>query len=442
MAQFRLVPINTKIPFIKNHKKVLYPAIVLCILTFVFPLLTLLAPDDIKGPNWGTSFRGGTAITVHFDKDIQDEAVRKGFDDPSRFQSVSVQPIGNEKDHRYVIRTRTTTTLTCNKLEEAKKALEADISASSNGVLVINQWPVCNPQKEDGIRGDFFVSFAAVEGKNAPDEPLTAAAVQAALEKAQLNSIVSYEAASKNYLVKPTGLQSEVTKLLKEKFAAYYNVDPTDNKALSAAVEGAIDQIDSVGADVGEKFRNDAIVSILVALALMLLYIGIRFDTRYAPAAVISLTVSTLVTFLFITLVQLEITLETVAAMLSIVGYGINDTIVTFDRIRENVGLAEPGVELKDIVNKAINECLSRTAITSITTIIAILPLCVYATGPTRDFAIIMLFGICVTTLNSIFVSCPMFLRFDTIFKKWQERSAERREYEELNASNKPEIDI
>ncbi|MBQ9395450.1 MAG: protein translocase subunit SecF [Proteobacteria bacterium] len=441
MAQFRLVPINTKVPFIKNHKKVLYPAFALCIITFILPLLASFFPDKIPGPNWGTSFRGGTAITIHFDKEIQDEAVRTGFTDP-RFQSVSVQPIGNEADHRYVIRTRTTTTLTCDKLEKAKKALQADVSAATNNVLVINQWPVCNSEKEDGIRGDFFVSFSPVEGKNAPDDPLTAAAVQAALEKAELSSIVSYEQTSKNYLVKPTGLQSEVTALLKDKFAAYYNADPNDDAAIMKAVEGAIDQIDSVGADVGEKFRNDAIVSILVALALMLLYIGIRFDTRYAPAAVISLAVSTVVTFLCIILLQLEITLETVAAMLSIVGYGINDTIVTFDRVRENVGLAEPGVALKDIVNKAINECLSRTAITSITTIIAIIPLCVYATGPTRDFAIVMLIGICVTTLNSIFISCPMFLKFDEIFKKWQERSAERKEYEELNASNKPEIDI
>lgn len=434
MAQLRLVPINTKIPFIKNHKLVLYPAFLLCILTFVFSF-TL-------GPNWGTSFQGGTAITIHFDKNIEAELVRKVFVDDPRFESVSVQQVGSESSNRYVVRTRTTTTLDCTKLEQAKQALQADVSSASNNVLVINQWPVCNPEKEDGIRGDFFVSFIPVEGQTAPETPMDAAAVQAALEKANLSSVVSYEQTSKNYLVKPTGIQSEVNDLLMKNFAAYYNADVNDPAAVQKAVEGALDQIDSVGADVGEKFRTDAIVSILVALALMLLYIGIRFDSRYAPAAVISLTVSTLVTFLCIVLLQLEITLETVAAMLSIVGYGINDTIVTFDRVRENVGLAEPDVALKDIVNKAINECLSRTAITSITTIIAILPLCFHATGPTQDFAIIMLIGICITTVNSIFVSCPMFLKFDAVFKKMQERSAERKEYEELNASNKPEIDI
>jgi preprotein translocase subunit SecD len=240
MAQFRLVPINTKVPFIKNHKKVLYPAFALCIITFILPLLASFFPDDIPGPNWGTSFRGGTAITIHFDKEIQDNVVREGFKD-ERFQSVSVQPIGNEADHRYVIRTRTTTTLTCNKLEEAKKALQADVSAATNNVLVINQWPVCNPEKEDGIRGDFFVSFSPVEGKNAPDDPLTAAAVQAALEKAELSSIVSYEQTSKNYLVKPTGLQSEVTALLKDKFAAYYNVDFKKEAEVLKAAEGVID---------------------------------------------------------------------------------------------------------------------------------------------------------------------------------------------------------
>ena len=123
-----------------------------------------------------------------------------------------------------------------------------------------------------------------------------------------------------------------------------------------------------------------------------------------------------------------------IAAVLTILGYGINDTIVTFDRVRENVTLAEPGVKTSDIVNKAINECLSRTIITSITTLVAIIPLAVHATGPTQAFAIIMTFGICVATFNSMFVSCPMLLVFDDFFKNMAKRSEARKEIAEINA--------
>ncbi len=422
MSQFRMIPANTKIPFIANHKPVLWTLFALSIASLVLAF--------VMGPNWGTSFQGGTSITIHFDKPVETERVREEFVIDPRFESVSVQQIGNEADNRYVIRTRTTTTLNCTKLENVKNALQADIDVASNNILAIENWPVCNAEKEDGIRGDFFVSFKAKEGMTAPETPVAAEAVQTSMAKAELAAIVSYDESANRYLVKPTGIQSEVLDLMMSKFADSFNP------------ETGLDQIDSVGADVGEKFRTDAIVSILVALALMLLYIGVRFDTRYAPAAVISLAVSTLVTFGVVIVLQMEITLETVAAFLSLVGYGINDTIVTFDRVRENVQLTEPGVKLDDIVNKAINDCLSRTAITSITTLIAIIPMCILATGATQDFAIIMTIGICVTTFDSIFVSCPMFLKFDAVFKGIAKRNAERREYEELNASAKAEIDV
>lgn len=422
MSQFKLIPSNTRIPFIRNHKPVLWTLFALAIASLVLAF--------VMGPNWGTSFQGGTSITIHFQNKVETERVRQEFVNDPRFESVSVQQIGSEADNRYVVRTRTTTTLNCDKLSRVKTMLQADIDAASNNVLAINQWPVCNAEKEDGIRGDFFVSFNAKEGMTAPETPVAPETVQAAMAKAELDAVVSYDESAHRYLVKPTGIQKEVLDLMAAKFADSFDT------------QTGLDQIDSVGADVGEKFRTDAIVSILVALALMLLYIGVRFDTRYAPASVISLTVSALITFGFVVALQMEITLETVAAFLSIVGYGINDTIVTFDRVRENVQLAEPGVKLDNIVNKAINDCLSRTAITSITTLIAILPMAIKATGATQDFAIIMTIGICVTTFNSIFVSCPMFLRFDEVFKNIAKRNAERREYEELNASSKAEIDV
>ncbi len=405
---------NTKIPFIPNHKPVL---ISLVVLAFAGILLAF-----IMGPNWGTSFQGGTSITLHFKKPVPIERVREEFVNDPRFESVSVQSVGNEDSNRYVVRTRTSTTLNCNKLEQVKTAVEASVASKSGNVLKIGQWPACNPKIEDGIRGDFYVTLVPVEGKQAPESPFEEKSMVETFATAGLDADVSYESGAKRYLVKPKGIQTEVTELMMQKFGDSFEG------------EKGIDQIDTVGADVGEKFRTDAIVSILVALGLMLLYIGIRFDTRYAPSAVISLTVTTLITFGIVVLFRFEVTLETVAAFLSLVGYGINDTIVTFDRVRENVGLAEPGVPLDNIVNKAINECLSRTVITSITTLGAIIPMAIKATGATQDFAIIMTIGICIATFNSIFVSCPMFLYFDKWFKGMAKRNELRKEIAELNA--------
>ncbi|MBO4350919.1 MAG: hypothetical protein J6A01_08250 [Proteobacteria bacterium] len=412
--QFRMIPPNTKIKFMAVRKPVMGALFLIALCGLILPF--------IVSPNWGTSFQGGTSITLHFDEAVPTEQVRKEFVDDPRFESVSVQQIGDESKNQYVVRTRTSTTLNCEKLEVVKQKLNEAVAAQTQQIMTIGQWPVCDASKEDGIRGDFYVSLVPVEGKNAVETLPAATAIQDVLKTAELEAVVSFDEGANRYLVKPTGIQNEVIDLLTTKFPTQFNKDL------------GLDQIDTVGADVGEKFRSDAIVSILVALLLMLLYIGLRFDARYAPAAVVSLTVTTLITFLFVNIAQIEITLETVAAFLSLVGYGINDTIVTFDRVRENVALAEPGVQTSDIVNKAINECLSRTIITSITTLVAIIPLAVHATGATQAFAIIMSFGICVATFNSMFVSCPMLLVFDDFFKNMAKRNEARKEIAEINA--------
>ena len=419
---------NMKVPFIAKHKPVLYGAFFLAIASIVLAF--------IIGPNWGTSFQGGTSITIHFDNTVSTETVRTEFEIDPRFEIPTVQQIGNESDNRFVVRTRTTTTLNCAKLESVKTNLVAEVANASGDTRTIGQWPSCDPTKEDGIRGDFFISIIPQEGKVAPEEPMTDADVQSLMAKSGLEAIVSFDPGAHRYLVKPTGIQSEVQDLLKTKFAAGFDLSKypgaTDEAKLEAAVANSIDQIDTVGADVGEKFRSDALVSVFAALLLMLLYIGVRFDARYAPAAVISLTVTTILTFGIVIVLKMEITLETVAAFLSLVGYGINDTIVTFDRVRENVTLATPEESLSDIVNRAINECLSRTCITSLTTLIAIIPMACLSTGATRDFAIIMTIGIIIATFNSIFISCPMFLKFDKMFRDANERNKMRREIEDL----------
>ena len=404
MSQFTLIKPNTKLPIIPHHKPVLTALLILSVSSLVIAF--------VLGLNWGTSFQGGTSISMHFEQPVATEEVRKLFVDDPRFENVTVQSVGNESEYRYIVRTRTTTSLTCEKMDRYREATAQAVTKKTGGALKLDGWPACNAEVEDGIRGDFFVTFVTSQGEKTPEAPMTEEEVLKMFSKdVGMQVAVRYEENTHRYVVTPMGTQIEAVQLLNDHFG-----DKFDEKT-------GVDEVVTVGADVGDKFRADALVSILLALGLMLLYIGIRFDARYAPSAVASLGVSILMTLGFVAIAGIEITLETVAAFLSLVGYGINDTSVNFDRVRENVALASADVKLEAIVNKAINECLSRTVITSTTTIMAILPMAIMANGATQDFAIIMCVGICFTTLNSIFVSCPLLIYMDRWFKRMQERA-------------------
>ncbi len=433
MAQFMLIKPGTHIKFVEHHKPVIALMLLLCIAGLIFAF--------IKGPNWGTSFQGGTSINIHLMADnagnnsvVTVKDVENAFANDTNLNHVSVQTLGNEGENKFVIRTRTTTVLTCDKFAAIHdKFNDALHAATANNTLSLKEstWPLCD---DDGIRSNFDIAIN--NQSNNPDISMPPEQIQKALNDAGFEDVeVAVNDVHNKYTIQPTGIQSQVVSILTKAFGERFY------KTTDKGVQTGLDSVSTIGADVGEKFRNDAIVSILLALGFMLLYIGIRFDTRYAPAAVISLTVTTLLTACFIVFLQLEITLETVAALLSLVGYGINDTIVNFDRVRENVALSDKSVPLEQLVNKAINECISRTIITSITTLLAIAPLIFLATGTTHDFAIIMGFGICVATLNSMFISCPFVIKFDHWFKLYKQR-AEAIKTIEMDSNAQLESDI
>ncbi|NQU67016.1 MAG: protein translocase subunit SecF [Candidatus Marinimicrobia bacterium] len=166
---------------------------------------------------------------------------------------------------------------------------------------------------------------------------------------------------------------------------------------------------EQVGPKIGSELRNDAIQSIAVALALILMYIGFRFDFYYAIGSVMALIHDILITLGVFALFQLEVDLVTVAAFLTIVGYSLNDTIVVFDRIRENIKL-NAREKLEDTVNRSLNSTLSRTLITSLTTMLVVLILFIGGLETIKDFAFAMIIGIFVGTYSSIFIASPVMI--------------------------------
>lgn len=176
--------------------------------------------------------------------------------------------------------------------------------------------------------------------------------------------------------------------------------------------------IDTVGPKIGGELRRGAIYSILLSMLFILIYVSWRFELRFAVGAIIPLFHDVFITLGVFVLLDYEITLPVVAAFLTIVGYSLNDTIVVFDRIRENLKVLRRELYV-NIVNRSINETLSRTIVTSFTTFIVVFVLFIYGGDVIHNFAFALLIGIIIGTYSSIFVASP-------ILVEWEERKTKR----------------
>ncbi|HPY07941.1 MAG TPA: protein translocase subunit SecF [Smithellaceae bacterium] len=175
-----------------------------------------------------------------------------------------------------------------------------------------------------------------------------------------------------------------------------------------------IRRIEFVGPKVGRDLTNKAILSIVFAWIGMLIYIAWRFEFRYGLGAIIALIHDTIITIGALSLLNKEFTLVIVAALLTIIGYSINDTIVVFDRIREN-RKKDLKKSLAEIINSSVNETLSRTILTAFTVILVLLSL-FFLGGPViHDFAFALLVGVVIGTYSSIFIASPIVLAFENI---------------------------
>jgi preprotein translocase subunit SecF len=195
-----------------------------------------------------------------------------------------------------------------------------------------------------------------------------------------------------------------------------------DNAAVGAySLLGA----ESVGPAVGADLQKKAMLAICFSLVGMLVYIWIRFQLPYAVGAVAALFHDVLITLTAISITHREINLPTVAALLTLVGYSVNDTVVVFDRVRENLRLRR-GEALEPLMNASINQTLSRTFITSGTTLIVVISLYVFGGDVINTFAFVLLIGILVGTYSSIFVASPVALAMNKILVARRERRRAR----------------
>ena len=170
-----------------------------------------------------------------------------------------------------------------------------------------------------------------------------------------------------------------------------------------------------VGPRVGEELSRNAMIAILISLGITMLYLAFRFEWRFGVAAVIATGHDLLSTLAFLAIMRLEVSLTVVAALLTVIGYSLNDTIIIFDRVRENLKKARPE-PLYDVLNRSINETLPRSVLTHATVAAATLSLLLFAGEVIRPFSWIMLFGIVTGTFSSIYIAAPVLLWVE---RKW-----------------------
>jgi len=344
-----------------------------------------------KGINYGIDFAGGTMVRLIFANEVPISDVRGALRDAG-IGNNKIQKLG-DTGREFIIRTMQDIELSEQGMEshevigrmvvdslrgeDEKRALEEGTpdlnSIAQTNLAVLLETPF--PEKGADI-AEKIINF-----RNHPDQ------MGIILDYSQLETIEGINIEVINHLKKNTFL-SRLSVLSKE----------------------------SVGPQVGEDLRRKATQATIWALIGMLIYIGIRFKYAYGVAAILTLAHDVLVTLGIFSLTNREINLPVIAAIMTLVGYSLNDTIVIFDRVRDNLKLLRKR-KFGDLLNISINQTLSRTIITSGTTFLTVFTLFLLGGEVISDFAFTMMIGVVIGTYSSIYQSCSILFFWKNIFK-------------------------
>lgn len=207
------------------------------------------------------------------------------------------------------------------------------------------------------------------------------------------------------------------------------DVSDVVRKLLAGSGKFEIRKVDMVGPKVGDELRTKGLIAFLLALGVILLSVTVRYEFRFAMAGVIALLHDIVITIGAISLFEIDVNLETIAAILTILGYSIHDTIIVFDRVREYVQQSKE-TDFKKIINEAVSKTLSRTMLTSLTVFFVILTLYVFGGEIMHGFSFPMLVGVVIGTYSSVFVAAQLVIWTGFDVKKYRAKIAEKQKRE------------
>jgi len=360
--------------------------------SLIFSVAGILSMLFWHGIPLGVDFRGGTLVYVKFVNTPNLPAIRANLDKAGLHNAViqSLEAGSNE----VVIKL------------DLKETSEADLSKGKN--QIINALETNPVQGKQNINNSDRIGFAAVRDALLAADPLHA---EPAEYDRQARRVLDFRDKDHGGVIKSMDdlkgvVPDAVVNALKQ---AFYTSD------------FGVRSADIVGPQVGGQLKKQATLAVLFSLVAMLVYLWFRFEMIYGVAAVVAVFHDTLITVGAFSLTNQEITLTVIAAILTLVGYSMNDTIVVFDRIRENVKLMRRE-SLAEIVNKSINQTLSRTILTSGLTFLTVLSLYLFGGEVLHGFSFALVVGIIIGTYSSIAVAAPMLVAYT----EWRSKSSGR----------------
>lgn len=358
-------------------------------------------------PRFGIDFIGGTEIQVEFKDSKATVANIRSVLKKMGFAGADVVAFGSS-DTEYLIRLREVSRINDEQKSKIKSALKNALGDTS---MIGFEFSPGGDKLTVKLKSDMSIADVETAARNAGLDLAGITDTVDETDQAEEDNSRKCESSTCRLVVKEQYVFEISLNGVTEQVMASFRAHPWGKDAVKMRSEW-------VGAKVGEQLRTAGISSILYALIFIMVYIAFRFDLRFAPGAVIALIHDILITLGIFTVLRIEVTLATVAALLTIVGYSLNDTIVVFDRIRENMA-ASKEVKLLSVINRSLNETLSRTIMTSVTTLLAVLAL--YTIGwktSLRDFSFALVIGVIVGTYSSIYVASPVVVWFDRFFAK------------------------
>jgi preprotein translocase subunit SecF len=411
-----ILPTVPKIDFVKYRRYFVVGSLVINLAVILWSM------PFIHGLNFGVDFAGGTEIQVHFaqkpDLGKVDQALKK-----AGFGSETAQSYGPPDENSYIIRVGRIALMSAQDAERAKAALATAVGADQLKEFHFD------PEVGDKIDLTF--------GKEIPEAQVKSVLSAAGVKVSEVRSLVAKPGDYEETVI-TQGISAKVEAALQGVFG-----EPKWNAEKTALVSGInVDRVEYVGPQVGKQLQIQGLKALLYAMAMIVVYVGLRFDFRFAPGVVIALVHDAIVTLGYFAFLGREFNLTSLAAVLTVIGYSVNDTVVVYDRMRENQHKFR-GRDLPSIVNLSINEMLARTILTSGVTALSLVGLIVYARGTAVwDFAVAMLVGIISGTYSTWYIASPMTIWLDEVLSRRAGKAADKSKAKDKDQDKRPQARV